>query len=289
MDRKDRIDGVGAAALVAFAVLLGFNQVVIKVSTAGIEPIFMAGLRSVGALVLIWLWCWARGITLSLPRKAWAGAVMLGLLFTAEFIFLYLALDWTNVARASIIFYSMPIFVALAAHFLIPGETMSGARALGLVLAMLGVAWVMAKPGEASIGGDIAALMAAISWAGIALVIRVTPLSEVTPEAQQISQLTISSVLLLALSPLFGPMLRDPTALHWAGLGFQTIAVASFGYLFWYFLMKRYPASAVASFSFLSPVFGVGFGWQFLDEPIGMEIVGGLSLVAVGITLINRR
>ncbi|WP_137700080.1 DMT family transporter [Marimonas lutisalis] len=291
MERKDSIDATGVAALVAFAFLLGFNQVVIKVSTGGFQPVFMAGLRSVGACVAILLWMRMRGITIHLPREAWAGAIMLGLLFTSEFVFLYLSLDRTSVGRASIIFYSMPVFVALAAHVLLPGERINGKRALGLILAMAGVAWVMADQGsgEASLGGDIMALLAAISWAGIALVVRVTPLSKVAPEMQLLSQLTISAVLLMALSPLFGPFIRELSAIHWAGLAFQTLAIASFGYLFWFFLMKIYPASGVASFSFLSPVFGVVLGWLMLDEAVGPHIIGGLVLVAVGITLINRR
>jgi len=45
----------------------------------------------------------------------------------------------------------------------------------------------------------------------------------------------------------------------------------------------------VASFSFLSPVFSVLLGWLVLGEHIGYEVIGGLVLVAMGLTLINRR
>ena len=291
MIRLDRIDGAGVAALVAFALLLGFNQVVIKVSTDGFQPVFLAGLRSVGACAAIWLWMRARGIPFALPREARIGALALGLLFTAEFVFLYLALDRTGVGRASVIFYSMPVFVGLTAHVMIPGERLDVVRALGLVLAMAGVAWVMSDrgSGEASLSGDILALLAAISWAGIAIVVRVTPLERVAPEMQLFSQLTISAVLLMALAPFFGPFIRELAPIHWAALVFQTLAIASFGYLFWFVLLKRYPASVVASFSFLSPVFGVALGWLLLGESIGPELVGGLVLVALGIMLINRR
>ena len=291
MERKTSVDMSGTIALVGFALLLGFNQVVIKVSTGGFQPVFMAALRSVIACLALYFWMRGRGIVMHIPREARAGAVMLGLLFTVEFIFLYLALDRTAVGRASIIFYSMPVFVALAAHFMLPGEGLTRKRALGLVLAMAGVGWVMADRGggQASLSGDIMALLGAIAWAGIALVVRVTPLEKVAPEVQLMSQLTISAVLLMAVAPFFGPLLRDLAPIHWAGLAFQTFAVASFGYLFWFFLLKRYPASAVASFSFLSPVFGVVLGWLMLGEHVGVEIVGGLVLVAVGITLINRR
>lgn len=292
MERRDKIDLVGVIALVGFALILGFNQVVIKVSTGGFQPVFMAALRSVAACFILYLWMRFRGIPLALPREARAGAIALGLLFTVEFIFLYLALDRTGVGRASIIFYSMPVFVALAAHWLIPGERLSAVQALGLALAVAGVAWVMADRsggGEASLSGDIMALLAAIAWAGIAIVVRITPLDRVTPEIQLMGQLALSAVLLMIAAPFFGPLVRDLQPIHWAGFWFQALVVACFGYLFWFFLMKRYPASVVASFSFLSPVFGVGMGWLLLKEQVGAEILGGLVLVAIGITLINRR
>ncbi|MDU8926540.1 DMT family transporter [Alisedimentitalea sp. MJ-SS2] len=291
MERKDHVDAAGAAAMILFAFLLGFNQVVIKVSTGGFQPVFLAGLRSVGAVVAIWAWMRWRGIAIRIPHEARVGALLLGLLFTAEFIFLYLSLDRTSVGRASIIFYSMPVFVAIGAHLMIAGERLNTVRALGLLLAMGGVVWVMSDQGagQGDILGDVMALLAAMSWAGIALVVRVTPLERVAPEVQLFSQLIISAVLLMIAALFFGPFIRDLQPIHWAGYAFQTLAIASFGYLFWFFLMKRYPASGVASFSFLSPVFGVGLGWLFLNEAVGPEIIGGLMLVAVGITLINRR
>ena len=56
MDRKSQIDLFGAVALTGFAVFLAFNQVVIKVTNEGIQPVFLAGVRSVGAVVCLWLW-----------------------------------------------------------------------------------------------------------------------------------------------------------------------------------------------------------------------------------------
>jgi drug/metabolite transporter (DMT)-like permease len=53
--------------------------------------------------------------------------------------------------------------------------------------------------------------------------------------------------------------------------------------------LSIYPASGVASFSFLTPVFGLTLGWLLLDEPIGPGILGAATLVCVGIVLINRR
>ena len=41
MVRKDRIDAFGAVSLVGFSLLLGFNQVVIKVVNEGMQPVFV--------------------------------------------------------------------------------------------------------------------------------------------------------------------------------------------------------------------------------------------------------
>ncbi len=62
MERKERIDAFGAVALVGFAALLAFNQVVIKVVNEGLQPVFFAGIRSLGAVPCVWLWMHFRGI-----------------------------------------------------------------------------------------------------------------------------------------------------------------------------------------------------------------------------------
>lgn len=292
MERKPHIDLAGALALTAFALVLGFNQVVIKLSNGGFQPLFMAGLRSAFAFLVMLVWMRYRGVHHGIRRDLLFPGCVLGVLFTFEFVCLYLALDYTTVSRASIIFYSMPVWLTLVAHFLLPGEQMRPARALGLALAMAGVVWVLAKPSEgaqASLLGDLLALGAALGWGGIALFLRLHSVSEEPPEVQLLWQLGVSMLLLLLLAPLFGPLTRDLGALHWAGLAFQVLAVASFGYLFWFVLLKIYPASGVASFSFLSPVCGVALGWLLLGETIGIEIIGGLCLVALGLVLINRR
>lgn len=292
MERKDAIDLAGATGLVLFATVLAFNQVVIKVTNAGFGPVFAAGLRSGLALLVLALWLLVRRRKLAgIRRTVWPG-LLLGGLFTVEFIFLFIALDLTTVSRVSILFYSMPVWLAVVAHFALPGETLSWRRLLGLALAMAGVIWALFDPQSRQAGsllGDVLALLSAFAWAGIALTVRLTRVSELAPESQLFWQLSVSTVGLLALAPLFGDLLREPTALHIAGLGFQAVFVASLGFLFWLRLMTIYPASDIAAFSFLSPVLAVGMGWLLLDEPVGPGFIGAMCLVALGIVLINRR
>ena len=291
MTRKSHIDLIGAVALTAFALNLALNQVVVKVSNGGFQPVFMAALRSVGAGMVLVIWMKARGVPLRLPRaSAWAG-VLSGTLFAVEFILLFNALDLTTVSRASILFYAMPIWLALASHVLLPGERLSALRVLGMALAMGGVILAVADrgSGQASLLGDLLAIGAGMCWAGIALCVRITPLSAVPAAQQLLWQLLISAPLLLVAALFFGDLIRDLEPIHIAGLIYQILAIASFGFLFWFWLLKIYPASGVASFSFLSPVFSVLLGWLILGERIGLSIWVALALVAVGLVLTNRR
>lgn len=291
MERKQQMDLAGAAGMVGFATLLAFNQVAIKFTNDGFGPVFAAGVRSVLALGVLGLWMWIRGRPLGgLRRVLWPG-LMLGGLFSIEFIFLFLALDLTSVSRASITFYAMPVWLALVAHFTLPGERLSARRALGLALAMAGVAWALMEPqsrGAGNVWGDLFALLASWSWAGIALTVRLTRVSEMPAEGQLFWQLAVSAVVLCAVAPMFGPLLRGPDLLSGFGLGFGVL-IASLGFLFWLSLMGIYPASDIASFSFLSPVMAVLFGWLIFAEPVGLDFIGALALVGVGIVLINRR
>ncbi len=289
MERKDRIDAFGAISLVGFGIVLAFNQVVVKLGNGGFQPVFMAGIRSVGALAVLLLWMRFRGVPLRFGKGTFGPGLLLGALFAQEFVALFWALDHTTVARASLLFYTMPVILSIAAHFLLPGERLTPARTAGLLLAMAGVALVLSgrQGGQASLAGDLAAFAGAFGWAGIALTLRLTKLSGERPEVQLFWQLGVSAVLLLALSPLFGPFLRDPGGWHVAGLAYQILAVASFGFLFWVFLMGIYPASGVASFAFLTPVLSVTLGWLVLDEALGWNVIAAVVLVAIGLVLIN--
>lgn len=292
MQKKDRVDPAGAVALVGFTALFAFNQVVIKVVNDGLQPVFWAGLRSVGAIICVALWMWWRKIPFRIEPGTARSGLLIGSLFAGEFLLLFIALDYTTVARSAVIFYSMPVWLTLAAHFLLPDDRMHLAKALGLVLAFSGVVLAIfyraGDQGGATLLGDLLTLAAAFMWAGIALVAKGSPLSKTPPPVQLMWQVAVSAPILLVASLFFGPFIREFEPIHLAGLLFQIVVVVTFGFIGWLTFLSVYPASAVASFSFLGPIFGLGFGWALLNEPVGWPLLVALALVAAGIALITR-
>jgi drug/metabolite transporter (DMT)-like permease len=292
MARKDRMDAGGAAALAGVALLLAFNQIIIKSTNQGLQPVFFAGCRSALAILFVACWMRWRGQSLHLPRDRFGPALLAGSIFAAEFLCLFMALDLTAVSRAAIIFYSMPVWMAILAHFGLPGERITRLKALGLALAFTGTAIALTDRGQGgrtSLWGDLLALGAALGWAGSAFMTRVSALRHATPEMQLLCMVTVSAPLLLLAAPLFGPLIRDLQPIHIFWLVFQASVVVAGGFITWLWLLSAYPAATVASFSFLTPVFGLVLGWAVLGEPLTPTLLIAGALVAGGIILINRR
>lgn len=291
--RKDRIDLAGGFWLVLFAGLMGINQVLVKLVNAGLAPIAQAGLRSACALLPVLLYAWVARRRLSISDGSLVPGVLCGSLFAIEFMMMFTAFDYTSVARATMLFYTMPFWLALIAHFTIPGEHLTPMRTAGLALAIAGVAWALLDNDhpatEHALFGDLLCIGGALCWAGIALTARLTRLSRSSPEMQLVYQLAVSSVILVPVAALTGPMLREFTPAIGAMFAFQVLVVVAFGFLMWFRVLAVYPASDMASFGFLTPLFGVAFGWLILGETITIEFIGALALVCIGIVMVNRK
>jgi drug/metabolite transporter (DMT)-like permease len=290
--RRDRIDAFGATVLVGFSVLLGLNQALVKLVNAGFAPVFQSGLRSACALAPVLIYAVLVRKRLSVTDGTLLPGLANGLLFSGEFCLLFLALDYTSVARVSLFFYTMPLWVALGAHFLIAGERLNTPRTLGLLLALAGIGVGLAggdgATGERAWLGDALALLGAMCWAGIALLTRTTRLAQATPEMNLLYQLSVSALVLLLLAPLFGETIREPTALILGIFAFQVIVVVAIGFVVWFWILSIYPVSNMASFSLLTPVFGVLFGWLIFNDTLGAGFLVALALVGAGLILVNR-
>jgi drug/metabolite transporter (DMT)-like permease len=288
--RKDKLDTFGLAMLLGVQFLLAVNQILIKFVNDGLQPVFFAGLRSFLAIGFVWAWLVWRRRPPRLTRASLPAGLLIGALFAAEFLFLFLALDLTTVGRSSLIMYSMPVWYAFLAHFGL-GERITPAKAAGLAFAFFGCAWaILSRPetGEASLAGDLCALAAAWGWALTAYVARRPVMREEGPEMQLYWMVLVSAPILVLLSPLFGPLIRDLQPVHILVLLFQSSVVAAGGFIAWLWLLSVYPGSTVASFSFLTPVLALMLGAVLFDETITWSILFAAALITVGIVLINR-
>lgn len=285
------IDVFAAALMVGLTFSWGFNQVAIKLTNEGFNPIAVVVARSaVGGLVVL-AWCRYRGIRLTeRDGTLWPG-VFAGVFFGLEFIALFVGLDYTSAARSVLFLNTMPFFVLVGGHVFLR-ERISALKLAGIVLAFLGVALVfsdrLSLPGPGAVRGDILCLGAGLCWAISTLCVKGSKLSQVAAEKTLLYQLAVSAVITLPLVWLGGPLLRSPGAIPVAAFLFQAFFVVAFTYVLWFGLIRCYPASGLASFAFLSPVFGVLSGGVLLHEPLSAKIFLALGLIGVGLIVVNQ-
>lgn len=270
---------------------MGLNGVAAKLSYAGFSPVFVSVVRSALAGLVVLLWCRYRGIRLfESDGTLWPG-LLAGLLFGAEFVLIFVGLEFTTVARSALMVNTMPFWVLVGAHFLL-GEHMTLRKWMGLAMAFAGVVLVfsdkLSLPSPEAITGDIMCLGAGILWAATTLVIKKSRLAVVSAEKLLLYQLAVSAVMTLPLLPLAGPALREISPLATGALLFQAVYIVAFTYILWFWLMRRYPAAGLSSFAFLTPAFGVLCGGILLGEPLSAKIFAALGLMAAGLIIVNR-
>ena len=293
--RKHHLDGLAVTLLLACCAFWGFQQILIKFAVTEIAPLWQASLRFWGATALLWLWCRWRGVPL-FGRDGTLGAGLLaGVLFAAEFAAIYLGLRLTSASRLTVFLYTSPFVVALLLPRLVPGERLRRVQWIGLVLAFTAVALAFSdgfRQGSAAAQwrGDALGLAAGILWGLTTLTIRGTLLGAASAEKTLFYQVAVTA----AVAPLISIALDEPwsmsySALAWGSLALQTVVGAFASYLTWMWMLRHYPATQMATFSFLTPVFALVFGVMLLGEALTLQLVLALVGVVVGITLVNRR
>jgi len=291
--KKDVLDLTAILVLVVLCVSWGLQQVTVKIANQGISPIWQSGLRSIGSTILLLIWMAARRERfLERDRTLWYG-IAAGLLFALEFLLIYWGLEFTNASRAVIFLYLSPFVVAIGAQLFIPGENLRVIQVLGLICAFVGIVAAFSEsltlPTYRMLIGDGMLAAAAVIWGATTVLVKASPLAEIAPSKTLLYQLAVSAVVLPLGSIAMGePGIFNITRLIIACLVYQIVWVAFITYLAWFWLIRHYPASRLASFTFLTPLFGVIAGGTLLHEPITGILLLALILVGTGIYLVNR-
>ncbi len=272
----------------------GLNQVAIKVANLSVPPVLQAGIRSIGAAFLVLIWMWYRRTPLFEKDKTLWWGILVGVLFSVEFILIYWGLDFTNASRAVIFLYTTPFFVALGAMIFIPGEKLGKGQLLGLFLAFIGLITAfkesLSLTNREMLMGDIMMVGAAIFWGATIIIMKASPLAAIKPGKTLFYQVSVSGIILPAASIMLNePGLGDMTAVGLSSLIYQTVWVAFITYFAWFWLISNYAVSRLSSFTFLTPMFGVLFGIVLLDEPLTLNLIFALFMVGSGIYAVNRR
>ena len=217
------------------------------------------------------------------------------MLFAIEFVLVGEGLRHTTASHLVVFLYTAPIFAALGLHFTLPSERLHAFQWFGIAVAFAGIALTFmlrsntdAQPAAGNmLLGDVLALLAGAAWGATTVVIRNSALASASAKRSLLYQLACAAVLPALVTIAMGQTAFRATPLVWASLAFQTLVVCVASFLAWFWLLRRYLASRLGVFSFLTPLFGIAFGVGLLGETVEPSFLIGSALVLVGIVMVS--
>lgn len=288
-DHGGRLDGRAIGLAVLAMAILGGSYTVGKFALQDL-PVFgmLMARMAVTTLALGAYAVWARVPLAQSGRAAWYVLAQAGFFILSQSL-LFVALRMTSAGRAAILFNMQPFFTLLLLPLFVPAERVTRRRWLGTLAAFLGVALVLSDRGTAAVSllGDLLVLVAALGWTGSIVLNKRMP--------REIGAVSVIFWNALAAIPVFGllTLLLEPagawhaTASAIASVLYLGVVAAGLGFVLIVWLVRSYSASRVNVFVFLSPVFGVFFGWALLGETVGPLQALGAAAVAAGILIVS--
>jgi drug/metabolite transporter (DMT)-like permease len=278
----------GVIAAISSSALGGTAAALTRYTIHAADPVTLAAFRfgigfiPIFAIALVAGARWPRG-----RDGVWV--VLLGALFFSFFFVLYnMAMSYTSAARGSLALSILPLTTMVVAA-LLGREALSWRKSIGVAIAIAGVAFALST-GLADAPAD--------AWRGDLVMAAATLCMALYNVWSRPLMLRSSMLGFLAMGMGAGALIS--TVLAWQGGGFGHVAatfaapqwwaivcLGLFGgaaaFYLWVFALERTTPTRVANTMTVNPIAASALAALLIGEPIGLNLVGGIAAVGVGI------
>ena len=281
-----------AAALLALflTALWSGLGIAIKFGLEDAPPLRLGWLRfGLGALiVLVWaLWTRANLV----PKRGEAFALLaLGVMFCLELATMNIGLAKTTASHAAVVLSTYSVWMALFAHFQIPGDPLTKRKLLAALVSYSGIVIIFVQ--GFTISTDL--LLGDLLMLASALVLAEDQVYGARVAGHiHIARLVLARFALGIVAFVPASALLEHEAWSWTprlgwSLFYQGVVIAGFGFIANQWLLKHYLPSQIAVLSLIGPVASILLAWALLGEAPSPLIWAGTVLVTAGAFLIHR-
>ena len=292
--RPPVLDTAAWVLLLSLSVVWGGSFFFAEVALAALPPFTIVLARlSVGAAGL-WLITAVTRTAMPADGATWRELAVMGILNNAlPFGLIVSGQVWITGGLASVLNAATPVFSVVAAHLLTHDEKMTPNRLAGVVCGFLGVVVLMGPPVLGHLTGhtlgSAAVLAAAVSYAAAGLwgrrLRRLSPLAAATGQVT-CSTLTILPVAMLKEQPW---NLDAPSLTVWGSLAGIGLLSTTLAYVLFFAIIRRAGGSNVMLVTLMIPPSAILLGVTILDEPVTVEQLIGMTLIAAALLTIDGR
>jgi drug/metabolite transporter (DMT)-like permease len=285
---------VGAAAVAAMCLIWGSTWLVIREGLRDLPPFTSAGVRFVVAGAAMTLIApLVRRLEGGRPPPAWLWIVVGLTNFATSFGIVYWCETRLPSGLVSVLWSVFPLLMAVAGHFLLPGERLRVVHAAGFVSGFAGVALLFATDlGTLGAGARLAAALLlvspVVSTVGTALIKRFG--RDVSGSLLNRNAMLLGALVLLLLAVLVerrAPVRWSARAL--LSVGYLALVGTCTTFTLYFWMLRHVAASRMSLISYVVPAVALGLGWLFGGEPVRAHTLAGAALIVGGVALALQR
>jgi len=285
-------DRLVVPALLAVSFSFATMAIAGKIALTGLPPLALAGVRVASAAVVLLAAAWfvARERVPRADLARMAGLAFLGV--TVNQVLFIQGLSLTGAIPATVLVATIPAFTLLVAGVL-GHEKLTARRGFGVAVSFTGVVVLLGASAVGGLGtsllGDALILVNALSYSFYLVLSR--------PVLARYSPVTVVGVT-FGFGALFTLAVSAPSlaTVDWAALPRDVVlatgwvvlvsTILAYGLNNW--VLRRAPASTVASYVYLQPLIAAALAIPLFGEALTPGILAGGALILGGVALVTR-
>jgi drug/metabolite transporter (DMT)-like permease len=273
----------------------GSTWLFIKLGLADLPPFTFAGIRFLIASAILIAIIAMRGTRLPRKGRDWLLLAITGVIaFTFNYGLLFWGEQYIASGLAALLQSTTPAFGLVIAHLYLPGERMTPAKIIGVLMGVAGVGVIFSHQltvaGPRALAGSAALVMSAVCVAYSNVLVKAY-CRNIDSSIIATGQILFGFVPLLVIGISFE---GNPLKFHWTpmalvALFYLAIVGSVIAFLFYYWLVHHMEVTKTMLIALVTPVVAVTLGMLVLHEQMNWRTLAGGALIISGISLIVLR
>lgn len=284
--------------IVLLGILFGSTLIASRFSGGQFQTLTYIGLRlSLAGLSHALIYLLSKGRQWPKGRQLWKHAAVLGIFATAiPMTAIVSSLQFQSSGVTSVLITTGPALTVLLANFLLPDESLTRRKSLGVLLALAG-AVLLAVRGESGLPdverasplGYVLVLGAMVSASASTIYARKYMRDLDTFDVASV-RMWVAALAIMPLSLLLvGFDLSQVNSQGYAVLLYAAFVGTFAGMMLAFYNIQRFGATASAVTAYIIPIVAMFGGVLLLDETVTRGMLLGMGLIVAGVVLINQR
>ena len=277
--------------LITLAAIWGSAFFNIKIASADYTPMALAFGRIFFAALVMIIYCFIRGIHIEAFGENWHWYATIGLVnLVLPFFFISFGIVKVQSNMAAILMSTAPIFAAILSHLFIPDEKINFLKFLGILVGFLGIIFLFSDDLLINSSNIFYAFMVILGPAFYTLGgLFSLRLKHVKNEVVTSSILVWAVMILLPIMFIFeNPLDLKPSLGPTISLFYLGVVATAIAWLMRFYILQKNGLVFQSQVAYIIPIFGLIFGYIFLQEKITYKIIVALIAVLISTYLIEK-